>query len=276
MQIRLFSAVTTEHKLVLNKYLVERSTMTEHDWRLALEAFDLLKESVVLLNEEEQRFDQIYQELIDERFADEFLNRILAMQQVEVEGNQLRTTIVRQISYILLQQNLYRPNFPESRCLLAYCYFWWDSFARGCIFEVRLFKDLESSGISFTAHDLRHPTARHSPYDLSIMGYEGGIKTSTYFLYASRTRPLSNDFYITRLYDTDQRERIIVVMLKEAFWNLLDGETIPSTIHQAPQHLPHAVHVDLDEGRHVVIEYENWKTRVRAKQQAVSMEEGER
>ena len=62
-------------------------------------------------------------------------------------------------------------------------------------------------------------------------------------------------------------------MLKEAFWNLLDGETIPSTIRQAPQVLPHATHLDFAEGRLVVIEYEDWKVRVKAKQQAELAEE---
>ncbi len=108
------------------------------------------------------------------------------------------------------------------------------------------------------------------------MGYEGDIKTSTYFLHTSRTRLLLNDFYITRLYDADQRERIFVVMLNETFWQLLDGETVESTIHQVPRVLPRAAHLDFAEGRLVVIEYDNWKARVKAKQAGLTEEESEK
>ncbi|MFQ5674879.1 MAG: hypothetical protein ACE5G1_03195, partial [bacterium] len=213
MQIRLAPSITSEQKSAINKYLVERRTMNERDWLHALRAFDRLGESVVLLDEGELTFAHIYRELIDARFADEFLDRILAARQVEVEGNQLKTMIARQIFDILVERNLYQRDLSESKYLLAYCYFWWDSFARGYIFEVRIFKDLKSYGISFIAHELRRRAERFSRSDLIVMGYEGDIKTSTYFLHTSRTRLLLNDFYITRLYDADQRERILVVML---------------------------------------------------------------
>ncbi len=101
MQIRLAPSVTPEQKLAINKYLVARRTMNERDWLHALKAFDLLGESGVLLDEGELTFAQIYRELIDARFADEFLDRILAARQVEVEGNRLKTMIARQIFNIL-------------------------------------------------------------------------------------------------------------------------------------------------------------------------------
>jgi hypothetical protein len=196
---------------------------------------------------------------------------------LEVEGNLLKTTIARRIFDLLVERNLYQRNVPESKYLLAYCYFWWDSFARGYLFEVRIFNDLKSSGVSFIAHELRQRAERFSRSDLIVMGYEGDIKTSTYFLHTSRTRLLLNDFYITRLYDAYQRERILVVMLNETFWQLLDGETVESTIRQVPRVLPRAAHLDFAEGRLVVIEYEDWKARVKAKQQAgLTYEESEK
>ena len=234
MQIQLAYSVTTRQKSAINKYLVARRTMNERDWLHALKAFDLLGNSVVFLDESKQTFTQIYQKLIDAHFADEFLDRILSAQQVEVEGNRLKAIIARQIFDILHERNLYQRDLSASKYLLAYCYFWWDSFARGYIFEVRIFNNLKTSGISFIPHKLRQRAERFARSDLIIMGYEGDIKTSTYFLHTTRTRLLLNDFYITRLYDASQRERILVVMLKEEFWNLLDGETIPSNIRQAP------------------------------------------
>jgi hypothetical protein len=277
MQIRLAPSVTPEQKSAFNKYLVERRTMNERDWLHALRAFEQLGECVVLWDEGEQTFAQIYQELIDARFADEFLFRILAARQVEVEGNRLKTTMARQIFDILVERNLYQRDLSESKYLLAYCYFWWDSFARGYIFETHIFNDLKSYGISFIAHELRQRAERFSRSDLIVMGYEGDIKTSTYFLHTSRTRLLLNDFYITRLYDAYQRERILVVMLNETFWQLLDGETVESTIRQVPRVLPRAAHLDFAEGRLVVIEYEDWKARVKAKQQAgLTYEESEK
>jgi hypothetical protein len=73
---------------------------------------------------------------------------------------------------------------------LAYCLYFWESFAAGYAFEVEIFRDLSASGIRFKAHDIRTRRSRLSPYDLEIMGLRGDVKTSFYFLYVGRGQGL--------------------------------------------------------------------------------------
>lgn len=272
MQIRLAYSITDEQRAAVLKYLVDRQGMSEQEWLQTLKAFDLLAESVVIREGQKLTFAQIYRGQVEEQYADFFIEQLLQMQQVEVEGTRLKAVIARQISQRLAEQRLYRRDVEASKYLLAYCYYWWDSFARGYLFEARIFKDLEMANISFLPHDLRRRSERFSRSDLVVMGYEGDIKTSTYFLHTTRTRLLRNDFYITRIYDTFQREHILVVMLKEAFWNLINGDTIESTLRQVVKVLPQAAHINFSPGRFVVIGYDDWKARVKAKQKALQKE----
>jgi hypothetical protein len=82
--------------------------------------------------------------------------------------------------------------------LLVYCLFWWHAFARGSLFEVRIFRDLTASGIEFAGHDSTDRTARQSPYDLVVSGMRGDIKSSTYFLSAETLGRLQSDFWLFR------------------------------------------------------------------------------
>ena len=151
--------------------------------------------------------------------------------------------------------------------LLAYCLYWWYAFTTGYTFEVTILRDLTTSGVKYYAHDLRNRQARRSPFDLVVLGFTGDIKTSTYFLHAVRSRGLPADFYITRLYDRPGRERLLVVFLKRPAWDAIDGETLPTTLTALPDILPAVAEIEHGGQTLIVIEYEEWKTRIMKRQQ---------
>lgn len=64
----------------------------------------------------------------------------------------------------------------------------------GYAFEVEIYRDLKNSGIDFQAHDIRKRVSRFSAYDLKVLNLKGDIKTSLYFLFATRSRGLAHDF----------------------------------------------------------------------------------
>ena len=160
-----------------------------------------------------------------------------------------------------------REDVPETRYLLAYCYYWWDAFTRGYLFEVYIFGDLQHSGIEFVAHDIRDPIERRSRSDLVVLGREGDIKTSTYFLATARTQALWHDFYITRLYDAVQRRHLIAVMMNEAAWQEINGDTVIATLEEASSLFPQAIQVRYADILWIIVDYNVWKQQVKTQQQ---------
>ena len=178
------------------------------------------------------------------------------------EFSSLRTRIGGLIVKHLQQVDLQRPEWPETNLLLSYCLYFWESFTAGYAFEVRIFRDLTASGMIFNAHDIRSRQERYLSYDLEVLGLYGDIKTSTYFLKVGRSKKLPHDFYITRFYDKKGRQRILVVMLKPAAWNQIDGNTVTKLLEEAAEAFPSPVRVELDVGPIVVADYEVWKEKV--------------
>jgi hypothetical protein len=166
----------------------------------------------------------------------------------------------------LEKEALYADNVANSEYLAAYCLYWWSAFARGYRFELTILRDLEASGIAFSAHDLRKRLERVSPYDLAVLGQLGDIKHTTYFLHAARTRPLRCDFYITRLYDARQRRYLPIVAMQEAAWRAVNGPVAEASLEGAADLLPDAVQVVFDQQRLVIVSYDTWKHKIRQKQ----------
>jgi len=128
--------------------------------------------------------------------------------------------------------------------------------------------DLEASRVDFTMHDLLRGSERYSQADLIVLDLLGDIKTSTYFLQLQPSGPLSNDFYITRLYDKG-RIRTLVVFQKPHAWQRIGGEeTVPGDLDNILDLLPQPVQLEQPELTLIVVEYEDWKTMVRRVQAA--------
>jgi hypothetical protein len=142
---------------------------------------------------------------------------------------------------------------------LSYFLYWWGSFARGYAFEVEIFRDLQSSGIEFQAHDLSDHQARYSPSDLTVSNMAGDIKTSIYFVQVAR--PFQHDFYIVRLFVQGQ-PYTLAVLLQPLAWNKINGDTIDGTLESVVTQFPHPVRIQQGNHELVAIDYAEWKARI--------------
>jgi hypothetical protein len=268
LRIILSPRLTPEHRSAILKYITRQGELTGSEAAIALEAFNLLAESQVACHEETRTFAAVYERLIDRTYADDFIERLLSLPEPEqMEANALKATIARQIMPRLRAEGLYDPKVPESAYLLAYAYWWWDAFAKGYIFEAQVFDDLARSGIEFVAHDIRRRAERLSPADLIVLGHPGDIKHSTYFLLPLRVSGLKHDFYIVRLYHPAWRRIVWAVILREAMWQEINGEPVHGELKQATELFPAAVRIEFPDGALIVVEYEQWKAKVKAHQE---------
>jgi hypothetical protein len=156
------------------------SGVSGSDWPLVIEAFNLLRSAVVSrVDERAYTFSQIYEELVDARYTAPFIKGLLDSKDVRAEAIPLWAVAAQRIRRDLTEIGLHNiERHPDSRLLMAYCLYWWQSFCKGYAFEVEIFRDLEQSGLRFQAHDLLDPPSRRSPQDLIISHFCGDIKTS--------------------------------------------------------------------------------------------------
>lgn len=266
MLVNLPRNLTPVHKAVVQAYLQDYRLLSSDDWRMALEAFDILRQARLIREGRSWTFEDIYRRAVEMRYATPFLKQLLATAHPLQEGIPLKARIARQIRAALIADGWYDPQEIGSRYLLAYVYYWWDSFAKGYIFEVSIFRDLDAAGIVYSAHNILDPVERMSACDLVVEGWRGDIKTSIYFLYASRIGDLPHDFYIVRLFDSHRRAWVQAVLMRPSVWQALNGDVLTTDIRHAVRFFPAAVQIDLTEGRFIILDYGEWKARVKARQ----------
>jgi hypothetical protein len=266
LRIELNPQLTKAERAAIVRYLTQHGQLSAQEWLVALRAFDLLGNSTAVVGERQETFSTIYAQLVEQKHADDFIEQLLALESVQVEGERLKASVARTIARELADVGLYHRGIPETRYLLAYCYYWWDAFARGYIFETQICQDLKRSGVKFLAHDIRDPIERRSRSDLIVLGREGDIKTSAYFLVTTRTQVLRHDFYIARLYDVRHRRYRIAVMMTEDAWQDVNGDALPATLEEAASLFPKPVRVRYAESSWIVVDYHVWKQRVKTRQ----------
>jgi hypothetical protein len=189
----------------------------------------------------------------------ECLKKNLVLGDIRAEGAALWARYARRIVQEVAQRGWRRSEIPETRLLLAHLLYWWGAFARGYALEVEVFRDLERSGVAFTAHDLRDRQQRFSPSDLTVLGMAGDIKTSVYFVQAATA--LVHDFYLVRLVVQEQ-EYTLVAMLQPEAWDQINGDTVRGELTALVQHFPAPVGIIHHGHRLVVLDYNAWKSRV--------------
>ena len=270
IHILLPEGFTAQHRSLILAYVQGKETIPGADWPQLMEAFDLLHNAAVMIGRERRAFPTLYRELVEDRYAARFIERLYTLANVERESARLRAAVAQTVIRSLQEAGCYQTDIPDSRLLLAYILYWWNSWSKGYAFEVYIYRDLTRAGIRFRAHDLRSPAGRYSPYDLEVLGFLGDIRTSTYFLEASRTRRLEHDFYISRLYTTERRAITLVVLLKSGVWEEIDGETVTVALEQAAEVLPAAACVIHRGTKLIVVDYKVWKEKVLIKQQEAS------
>jgi hypothetical protein len=243
------------HEQAVGDYLADRLTGRDA-WALAFAAFDLLDRAVLVTAAGRTTFRAVYRDLVDRPLADAYIDELLALGDVHAASPALWARYARRIVQAVTQRGWRR---PETRLLVAYLLYWWGAFARGYALEVEVFRDLEQTGIAFTAHDLRNRQQRFSPSDLTVRGMAGDIKTSMYF--AQVATPLVHDFYIVRLIVREQ-EYTLVTMLQPEAWDQINGDTMSGELSTLTQGFPAPVAITHRGHRLVVLDYNAWKQRV--------------
>ncbi len=266
MNIQLPVDFTGRHEQVVRKHLAGVERLTKDDWRLLIEAMDLLRRAEIVKAGRRESFSAVYDRLVDAVYADGAIEQLLVLADPEAEGEHLRAAVARRIMNDLRTTGLWRADVPALQWIVAFCLYWWQVFVKGYVFEIAIYRDLDESGIHYAHHDLRERRARFSVYDLEIMNFRGDVKTSTYFVFTRRTEALAHDFYITRMYYVNARRWYRVVWVTPAFWSLLNGEPTPVAYNLIWQVLPNVAQITL-RGRHfVIVLYDEWKQRVIAQQ----------
>jgi hypothetical protein len=289
MNIILPPSFTETHKSVIIRYLTNYQTLSSAEWLVALEGFDILGKAVAIVQGNRTKLKELYTQFIDRQYADGFLENLFLSIQPEQDGMQLKVAIAKQIFEDLSSLGFYVQKELDSQFVLAYCFYWWDAFAKGYIFEAMIFKDLKDFGIEFIPHDFRDREQRFSRSDLILSGFRGDIKTSSYFLHFPRTNMrtfsflliklffsfrkrkekfgLTNDFYITRLFASDKRQWIEVVLMQEKLFVLINGDTIECELKNCYQVLPSPARVKLFQCDLIALPYQEWKQRIKMQQE---------
>jgi hypothetical protein len=260
-QIILPTTFTERHRRAVEQYIRD-AQLSPAGWQDVLEAFDLLGQARVQTEEQASTFAAIYHAVIEEPIGAGFLARLLHLTNPEQEGIPLKAAYARTISDRLLRSGWYDPETRYSLYLRAFCIFWWDSFAKGYLFEVAVYHDLSAAGVAFIAHDIIDPEQRRLSYDLLVGSWRGDVKTSLYFLATARTQTLRHDFYITRLYDPEQRQRIWAVIMQPEVWAAINGKTQAADLGQAHRRFPAVSHFYHRSRRLVVAAYQVWKAKI--------------
>lgn len=228
-------------------------------WDRASLAFDRLDKAALLIDGVQTTFRRLYQDEIDQHFAQSYLNELQTLDDLVTESPALWARYARQLMATIRQRGWLRAGIPESRLLASYLLYWWNSFARGYAVEEEVFRDLRRNGIVFWAHDLRDPDQRYTPADLVVNGRAGDIKLSISFL--QRGGSVRHDFYIVRIWRSGQA-RTFVAMLQPDVWEELNGDTVAGTLDMLQDNLSTPLRIS-DRGQTlVVLSYEEWKARI--------------
>lgn len=260
--IELNSAFIKKHQRVLVKYVFSPNAMSRAERNTLLQAIDAVRYSRVKVDGRDYTFAQFYNLFIDKAYADEFIDELWAAEQVENVGRQKKAQVTKAIRERFIREGWYRHDLPKTRLLLAFCLFWWASFATGYIFEVKILRDLCKSGIDFHAHDVTQRTERYAFADLTISGMMGDIKSSAYFFFTARSADLPHDFYISRYYDEHARRYQHFVIIKAEHWQLINGDVIPIVFPNWRETLLHPARFDFAGIDFVAVDYEGWKEKI--------------
>jgi hypothetical protein len=233
------------HYDALFAYLRDDRFLKTAVWRQLYNGIDLLDNAQVITEPTTRTFRQVYDELVDRPFANQYIEELLETNNVSAESERIAAHFARQIKPVLQDAGLLNRQVSYSLLLYGYCLYWWQSFARGYAFEVFVMRDLTAAQIEFQMHDVRHWFERYSPADLVVLDMLGDIKTSVYFLQWQAESQLLNDFYISRLFARGH-SRTLVVFQKTHAWDKIDGGlTVPGRLETILDLFPSPVQIEV-------------------------------
>jgi hypothetical protein len=253
------------HRQIALEWVTRGHRFSQREWRVALRTFDLLREAAVFTTQGVLPFSAVYYRHVEEPYADRFIRSLLEAEDVTRAGVTGWAEVAGRIPGILGEAGLLPPQQPAARLLVAYCLYWWYAFAYGYMSEIEVLRDLEQSGVEFSTHNLMSREERLSGHDLDVLGFRGDIKRSLAFLQTARGRHLPLSFYIVRLTQAGS-ERTLVVMMRQPMWDVIDGDTILTTVERLAETLPAAARIRIGGAEAIVADYELWKRLVRRRQ----------
>ena len=266
LKIELAERLTQPQREALTQYVLDSTRLRREQWNQLREGIKVLERSLVTISGQTRPFEQFYNEEVDIPHAESFLARLITCADVERDGARRQADIARAVVERFQNLGFFNPGMVESYYLLAFCLYRWWNFARGYIFEVSIFRDLEQSNIVFAAHDLSKRGERYSDCDLIVLGLKGDIKRSLYFLDDLYSTPLAYDFYLTRLFHPQTRQPSLVAVMTERTWGEIDGDTVIVPMEDAAQYLPGVIQTGVQGITLFIADYEFFKDLVRAKQ----------
>ena len=255
-----------EHERVVLKYFEAAGRLRANEWKLAFEAFDKLAHAKIYWHARQMSFADYYKQFVEATHADKFILTLLEAGNISTTAERLQAEVSRKILSSLQEDGLYAADVEGSQFLAAYSLYWWNSFARGYSFEVEVCRELDAARIAYIAHDLLNRAERFSPYDLTILGYLGDIKNTTYFLHSKRSLPLLCDFYITRLWHARRRRYMLAVILTSQMWEQINGAAHTASLEEAAYFFPNPVAVTMEEQAWIVVPLHLFIKKVRQKQ----------
>lgn len=261
-QIHLYSNLTQAQLTVLRLYLRESYRLSRDEWRTLRTAITLLEKSSIIFQNQRYTFSNFYRRFIDAKHASNFLNALYKLTNVEGDGPARQAQHARAILTWLKANGFYGPQAGDASFLVVYSLYKWASFASGYVFQITIFRDLESSGIDFTPRDPRFSQQRYADHDLVLFGFKGDMKLSLYFLDTLPSRSLSADFYITQMYDFKIRRQRRIVIMHERLWRSINGKVIPDQLRNALQWVPHPVAINIQLETWILMDYQAWKAHI--------------
>jgi hypothetical protein len=107
-------AFTARHQDVLTRYLADDRLLSPAEWQLLYQGMDILDTAQVQTDVGTGTFRQLYHRHVDACFAAPYLERLLALQDVETQSSALIAEFARRVAPHLQQAGLLLPDVPLS------------------------------------------------------------------------------------------------------------------------------------------------------------------
>jgi hypothetical protein len=108
-----------QHEDVVIRYLTDQ-LHGQADWRLAMEAFNLLDDALVEISDNSYNFRTLYKQFVDDRFSDAYLHALLGLADVLRQSPTLWADFARQIVQAFSQLHWQSDEQTSTRLCLSY------------------------------------------------------------------------------------------------------------------------------------------------------------
>jgi hypothetical protein len=123
MEIHLSPKLTPQHTDAIAKYLARRASLSAAEWKVALQAFDVLRSSLVIHHGVKLTFNTFYNRTIDHQFGDEFIAELLTLVGIN-EAPHLLRKYQQMVIGELTSLGLMDDGSDDARCLTSFCLYW--------------------------------------------------------------------------------------------------------------------------------------------------------